>query len=587
MVINIVRKIINLSGEYKGYIKKGILFSFINGIFAGVPLLAVFYFFNEFEKNNFKYLDTKTICICILIFLAAIAGGIISRYLTYYYEGYCGCYMAGRERLSIGDHLRRVPMSFFKKNSLGDIVVAVTSDLQQIETKAPTLIELIVNGLASSIISTIFLMIFNIKIGLIFLAEFIISLFIFKIVEKISDRDVIIQKETQTRATNTTIEYIRGIAIYKMYRMMGKNTVRLKENYEEYSDASAKGEYKLIPWTGVYFGLLKIATSIMIITSSLMFLNGELKLSITAMVIIASFNIFAPIESIGMASAMIRNMDNTLDRVQKVKNFKVIDKDGKDRRLNKFDIDIDNISFSYEDENKESSIIKDVSFKVNQNSMTAIVGHSGSGKTTIARLIARFYDVDKGSIKIGGVNIKEITCDSLLKNISMVFQNVYLFNDTILNNIKFGNPNATEKQVREAAKKARCDEFIMNLPEGYNTIVGEGGESLSGGEKQRISIARAILKNAPIVLLDEATANIDPENEAYIQEAINELVKNKTLIVIAHRLNTIRDADQIVVMNNGTVDDIGTHEELIGKGGIYSRFWNIRQNANNWTVKNA
>lgn len=205
----------------------------------------------------------------------------------------------------------------------------------------------------------------------------------------------------------------------------------------------------------------------------------------------------------------------------------------------------------------------------------------------MTRLIARFYDVLKGEVKVGGVDVKKLTCDSLLENVSMVFQNVYLFNDTIMNNIKFGNPNATEEEVKEAVRKARCDVFIENLPDGYNTVVGEGGAALSGGEKQRISIARAILKNAPIVLLDEATANIDPENEVYIQEAISQLVENKTLIVIAHRLNTIKDADQIVVMNEGQISDIGTHEELLKRGGIYEVFWNIRQNANVWQVKNS
>lgn len=589
-MIKVVKDIMELSGEYKKYIKKGIIVSFINGIFSSVPLLSVYYFFCAFEKNDFKSLDMSTVWNSILIFLVGVIGGIITKYLSYHYEGYCGCYMAAKERISIGDHLRRVPMSFFKENSLGDIAVSITSDLQHIETNAPTLLDLIINGLVSSIISTIFLMIFNIKIGIIFLIVFIIALLLIRVIENKGDFEIANQKKAQSIATNSTIEYIRGITIYKMYRMMGQNTAKLKKEYDEYSDACEKSEYKLIPLGGLLYAILKAARAVVILAASLMALNGELSLSIAAMMIVASFSIFTPIESISTASGMIRQMETVIDRVKAIKNFEKIDADGKDIKLHKFDIEINNASFAYEnqDNSDEKNItINNVSFKVKENSMTAIVGPSGCGKTTMTRLIARFYDVLKGEVKVGGVDVKKLTCDSLLENVSMVFQNVYLFNDTIMNNIKFGNPNATEEEVKEAVRKARCDVFIENLPDGYNTVVGEGGAALSGGEKQRISIARAILKNAPIVLLDEATANIDPENEVYIQEAISQLVENKTLIVIAHRLNTIKDADQIVVMNEGQISDIGTHEELLKRGGIYEVFWNIRQNANVWQVKNS
>ena len=249
--------------------------------------------------------------------------------------------------------------------------------------------------------------------------------------------------------------------------------------------------------------------------------------------------------------------------------------------MDSFDIGFEHVSFAYENGNP---ILKDVSFSIPQGSMTAIVGPSGGGKTTITRLIARFWDVQEGSITIGGHDVKEFTCDSLLKNMSMVFQNVYLFHDTIENNIKFGCPDATHEQVVEAAKKACCHDFISALPQGYDTVIGEGGSTLSGGEKQRISIARAMLKDAPIILLDEATASVDPENEVHLQQAISALVKNKTLIVIAHRLSTIRDADQILVVDNGKIVEKGVHAELIQQKGIYQNFWNIRQKARNWKL---
>ena len=280
-------------------------------------------------------------------------------------------------------------------------------------------------------------------------------------------------------------------------------------------------------------------------------------------------------------TTLIRMLDSTLDRVERIKQAKRIDENGKDISLDSFDIAFDHVSFAYENGNP---ILNDVSFSIPQGSMTAIVGPSGSGKTTITRLIARFWDIQDGSITVGGHDVKEFTCDSLLKNMSMVFQNVYLFRDTIENNIKFGFPEATHEQVMEAAKKACCHDFITALPDGYNTVIGEGGSTLSGGEKQRISIARAMLKDAPIILLDEATASVDPENEVHLQQAISALVKNKTLIVIAHRLSTIRDADQVLVVDNGKIAQKGVHADLIQQKGIYQNFWNIRQKARNWKL---
>lgn len=290
------------------------------------------------------------------------------------------------------------------------------------------------------------------------------------------------------------------------------------------------------------------------------------------LMILAGFQIFKPIEELSGAANVIRTIENTINRMKEISDFPRIDENSKALKLVHHDMIFNKVSFSYED---GKQTLKDVSFKIPENTMTAIVGASGSGKSTVAKLIARFWDVQSGSIKIGGVNIKDITCDALLKDISIVFQNVYLFNDTIEANIRYGKPDATRKEIETAAKKASCHDFITALPDGYNTIVGESGSHLSGGEKQRISIARAILKDAPIVLLDEATSAIDPDNEVYIQQAINELVKNKTLIIIAHRLKTIREADQILVMQDGKLVESGTHEELIRNKGSYQKFWQI------------
>lgn len=315
--------------------------------------------------------------------------------------------------------------------------------------------------------------------------------------------------------------------------------------------------------------------------SALFAVQGTLTFPYLAVILLASFTIFGPIEVIGEITSMLRLLDAVLDRVTRIKEAPVIDENGRDIALQRFDIAFDHVCFAYAD---GARILEDVSFTVPARSMTAIVGPSGSGKTTITRLIARFWDVDQGSVRVGDHDVREFSCDSLLANISMVFQNVYLFHDSIAANIRFGVPNASMEEVICAAKEARCHDFIMQLPQGYDTIIGEGGATLSGGERQRISIARALLKDAPIVLLDEATASVDPENEAELQQAISALTRGKTLVVIAHRLATIRNAEQILVVDVGHIVQRGTHEELLAEEGIYRRFWNVSNRAGAWKI---
>ena len=293
-----------------------------------------------------------------------------------------------------------------------------------------------------------------------------------------------------------------------------------------------------------------------------------------------SFMIFGSVEAMNNAAHVLEVIDATLDKLDSIEHADMIDKDGKAISLQNADIAFRDVTFSYD----TVPVLRNISFSIPQGSTTAIVGPSGSGKTTICNLIARFYDVDSGEVTVGGEDVRNMTCDSLLRNISMVFQKVYLFHDTIENNIRFGNPSATQEEIIEAAKKARCHDFIMALPDGYETVIGEGGSTLSGGEKQRISIARAILKNANIVILDEATASIDPENEHLIQQAISELTIGKTVIVIAHRLATIEHADQILVVDKGQVVQKGTHQQLVQQEGLYRRFITIREQAEGWSI---
>ena len=519
------------------------------------------------------------------IVIGLIAGGLILRmifkYLVYRLQSTAGFEFVARERIALGDRLRNVPMGFFHDNSVGDITATVTTDLNFLENYSMHILDKVTTGVLSMIVMAGCILAFDWRIGLIFVAGILLSFPIYSHMQKKGKALSAKRQKIQSEAVAATLEYVQGISVVKSFNMCDKNLSDIEDAYESNAAASYGVERVFTPLNMTYSMVFRISACMIMLCAGILAVGGDLSFANLAVILIASFTIFNPIEVMGQMTTMIRTMDAALDRVERIKQAKKIDENGRDIPLDSFDIGFEHVSFAYENGNP---ILKDVSFSIPQGSMTAIVGPSGGGKTTITRLIARFWDVQEGSITIGGHDVKEFTCDSLLKNMSMVFQNVYLFHDTIENNIKFGCPDATHEQVVEAAKKACCHDFISALPQGYDTVIGEGGSTLSGGEKQRISIARAMLKDAPIILLDEATASVDPENEVHLQQAISALVKNKTLIVIAHRLSTIRDADQILVVDNGKIVEKGVHAELIQQKGIYQKFWNIRQKARNWKL---
>lgn len=574
---SVVKKIIAMSGDKAKYIKASTVAAFVYAIFVALPYTAIYLFFYQADKQ----LTAETLLICTGILLLSLIGGSVAKTITYRLQEWASNYVAARKRLEIGDRLKRVPMGFFKEKTLGEVTAALTSDITFYENKAADLLDWVVNGLISSLISCLFLILFDWRLGLIFTAGFIVAYLLLNKIQKESEKMVPLRKQAETNAISETLEFIRGISVFKLFHMGGHSVKNVKCSYREYSNTSYGLEIKVLPWSTILHCCLKIAVGAILVSVSYLTIQGDLDIASSVVMIVASFQIFGPLETLTTSINSIRTLDTTIDRIEEISNFPMIDEGCQDIVLKNFDIEFNHVSFSYDGENE---VIKDVSFTIPQNTMTAVVGSSGSGKTTLACLIARFWDVQKGSIKIGGVDVKEITCDSLLKNISIVFQNVYLFNDTIAANIRYGKPDATQAEVEAAAKKACCHDFIMALPDGYDTVVGESGSHLSGGEKQRISIARAILKNAPIVLLDEATSSIDPDNEVFIQQAINELVKEKTLIVIAHRLTTIKDADQIIVMDGGSIIEKGLHKQLLENNGQYAHFWEIGQRVGRWRL---
>ena len=578
-MLKIIRRVLRLSGNLSKRIWGSFICGFLESMFGMLPIAAVFLVLIELQNGQPITGQTWGIVIGL------IAGGLILRmifkYLVYRLQSTAGFEFVARERIALGDRLRNVPMGFFHDNSVGDITATVTTDLNFLENYSMHILDKVTTGVLSMIVMAGCILAFDWRIGLIFVAGILLSFPIYSHMQKKGKALSAKRQKIQSEAVAATLEYVQGISVVKSFNMCDKNLSDIEDAYESNAAASYGVERVFTPLNMTYSMVFRISACMIMLCAGILAVGGDLSFANLAVILIASFTIFNPIEVMGQMTTMIRTMDAALDRVERIKQAKKIDENGRDIPLDSFDIGFEHVSFAYENGNP---ILKDVSFSIPQGSMTAIVGPSGGGKTTITRLIARFWDVQEGSITIGGHDVKEFTCDSLLKNMSMVFQNVYLFHDTIENNIKFGCPDATHDQVVEAAKKACCHDFISTLPQGYDAVIGEGGSTLSGGEKQRISIARAMLKDAPIILLDEATASVDPENEVHLQQAISALVKNKTLIVIAHRLSTIRDADQILVVNNGKIVEKGVHAELIQQKGIYQKFWNIRQKARNWKL---
>ena len=578
-MLKIIRRVLRLSGNLSKRIWGSFICGFLESMFGLLPIAAVFLVLIELQNGQPITGQTWGIVIGL------IAGGLILRmifkYLVYRLQSTAGFEFVARERIALGDRLRNVPMGFFHDNSVGDITATVTTDLNFLENYSMHILDKVTTGVLSMIVMAVCILAFDWRIGLIFVAGILLSFPIYSHMQKKGKALSAKRQKIQSEAVAATLEYVQGISVVKSFNMCDKNLSDIEDAYESNAAASYGVERVFTPLNMTYSMVFRISACMIMLCAGILAVGGDLSFANLAVILIASFTIFNPIEVMGQMTTMIRTMDAALDRVERIKQAKKIDENGRDIPLDSFDIGFEHVSFAYENGNP---ILKDVSFSIPQGSMTAIVGPSGGGKTTITRLIARFWDVQEGSITIGGHDVKEFTCDSLLKNMSMVFQNVYLFHDTIENNIKFGCPDATHEQVVEAAKKACCHDFISALPQGYDTVIGEGGSTLSGGEKQRISIARAMLKDAPIILLDEATASVDPENEVHLQQAISALVKNKTLIVIAHRLSTIRDADQILVVDNGKIVEKGVHAELIQQKGIYQKFWNIRQKARNWKL---
>ena len=492
-----------------------------------------------------------------------------------------GTERAAEQRMELGNVLKRVSLGYFAKNDLGDILAALTTELSTLELQSMKMVDAVVNGYIQVAVILLCVAFFCPPAALAALIGVLVSAFALRGIGRQSARTAPVSHRAQEALSGAAIEYIHGLPVVKSFGQDGVSVQRFREACRANKAIRIKNEFGFVPWNCLHLFALRAASVGLVLTAGWQALAGALPLQYFLMIALFSFTIFGSVEAINDAAHILSVTDSVLDRLEELEQTDFIDKGGKEVVPERFDVALSHVSFGY----GGREVLHDVSFTAPQGTTTAIVGPSGSGKSTICNLVARFYDVNAGSVSVGGHDVREFTCESLLRNISMVFQTVYLFHDTVENNIKFGCPDATHEQVVAAAKAACCHDFIMALPDGYDTVLGEGGGSLSGGEKQRISIARAMLKDAPIVILDEATASVDPENEAELQAAISSLTKGKTLILIAHRLKTVRNADQILVLNGGHIVQRGTHEELIAQPGLYADFVHVRAKANSWKLE--
>ena len=576
-MIKTLSKIYQFSGKMQGTMKKAILFSVLHSLFDMMSFGALAMVFSGLTDG----FTTSMIWMIFGITLASMLLKIYCSYISDFGKVQIGYFMCAEKRIHIGDRMKYMPMGYFNDHNLGNLTSVVTTTMGDIENNASMVLTNILGGYIHAAIITIVMLCIDWRIGLTILCGILLFTWCIGRLQKKSETVSPQRQQAQEALVSNVLEYVQGMLIVKSFNLGQNSNSKMRQAILDSKDKNLKLERTFVPYNMLQ-QIILYGTSILVIVEGLYFyLNGTMALSICLLMTVASFMLFSQLQSAGNTSSLLRLLDVSIDKVNEIDNTPVMDEHGKPINPPNYSIVFDDVSFSY----GEHKILDHVSLSIPEKTVTAIVGPSGAGKSTLCNLIARFWDVDDGKITIGGIDVRDYTLDSLLTNISEVFQKVYLFADTIENNIKFGNPAASHNEVVKAAQKACCHDFIMSLPDGYDTVIGEGGATLSGGEKQRISIARAILKDAPIIILDEATSSVDPENENLLMGAISELTKNKTVIMIAHRLKTVRNADQIFVLSGGHIVQTGKHEDLIRQPGIYADFIGIRKKAIGWKLK--
>ena len=577
-MIQIFRRFFTFSGkENRHKFIRSIFLGVLKAIFEAMKIPAIAVTLHGVLSGD---LTVQHILLSFGIMLLSVAGNAVANYRSTMLQCEAGYGTCADKRIEIAEHLKYLPMGYFNRNSLGYITSVATNSMEALADVATRVVMMVTQGILTTIFVVLMILLFDLRIGGIAVLGVLLYFAINSLLQKKSKTIAPLKDSSDRKLVEKVLEYVQGIAEVKAYNLTGTKSRALNEAIDENSAANTKAEMAFVPIMFLQNLTAKLLGVVVAIISVAFYLNGTMELLNAVVMILAAFILFGALDTAGNYSALLRNVDLYVGKAQAVLNMPTMDIDGKDIIPSSYDVDVENAEFSYD----KRKIIDGVSIHIPQHTTTAIVGPSGGGKTTLCHLISRFWDVDKGCVKLGGVDVREYSMDSLMRNFSFVFQSVYLFQDTIANNIRFGQSDAPMEKVIEASRKACCHDFIMALPDGYDTVIGEGGASLSGGEKQRISIARAIMKDAPIIILDEATANVDPESEQELTAAIEALTKEKTILMIAHRLKTVRHADNILVIDKGRIAQSGTHEQLMEQGGIYRRFVESREQAVGWKV---
>ena len=578
-MITLIRRILNVSGQYKRRIQAAFVFSFLKSVLAKAPIGIAFLVLSAF------YRGTMTAEMC----LAAGAGMITCVLLQVIFQhaadrlqSAAGFMVLADKRMELGRHLRKMPMGYFTEGNIGKISSVLSTDMVFIEENSMTALADMMSYIFAEAIMIMFLLFFNVWLGIAGILIILLILLAAKKMNRESMEDSDIRQEQSENLTEAVLDFVEGIGIAKSYNLLGEKSKELTANFRKSCRTNMDFEKNHAPWQrrlNLIYGLG--AVTIMILSLYLT-AAGQMDVTYLIGIMLFVFDLFGPVKALYSQSTRLTVMNSCLDRMEEVFQEAELPDEGSQRipeaAAGVPEIEFRHVHFAY----GEKEVLHDISFSVKRNTMTALVGPSGGGKSTIASLLTRFWDVKSGQVLVRGEDIRDVPLHDLMDHISMVFQRVYLFQDTVYNNISMGRPDASREEVVEAAKKARCYDFIMKLPDGFDTVIGEGGATLSGGEQQRVSIARCILKDAPIIILDEATASVDADNESCIQEAISELCRGKTLLVIAHRLNTIRHADEILVIADGKITERGTHEELMRQHGVYESFVTVRENSRGW-----
>ena len=577
MMVSTIRKILAFAGKEKANIWKSTALNFLYAIFNMLQVAAVYFIIIALVGND----RTGSPALTALVLMAvSVLGKAATNRFSQLQQTHAGYFMVANKRIAIADKIKRIPMGYFNDRSQGELSGILSTVLGDLENSGPVMLVNFTSSIVNSIVFAIFIFIFDWRIGLLALAGYAVYLLLVGKMEKKSREIAPRRQKSEMALVSMVLERIQGMSVIKSFNLSGRDDSKVEKALNDNRDSNISLEMLFTPYITLEEISLRLFSVIIMTAGCFFALSGAMTLADALMTIVISFLCFAQIQTAGSAMQMLRIVSSSIDQAESVDSIPELDEKGQAIQPQTHSIEFRNVSFAYD----RKPILKDVSIRIPEKTSLAIVGPSGSGKSTLCSLIARFWDVSSGSIRIGSHDIREYSLPSLMDQISMVFQRVYLFHDTIAANIRFGRPDASMDEIRRAAQKACCADFIEALPDGYDTVIGEGGADLSGGEKQRISIARAILKDAPIIIFDEATANVDPENEDKLQKVMESLSKDKTVIMIAHRLKTIRNADNIIVLDDGVITEEGNHEALMQENGLYKAFVADREEASGWKV---